>query len=400
MSETKQGAEAAPIQQKSESAPDMQLPATQAPPAIIPQAPPAIISQAPPAIISQAPPALVKNESPPAIIEHEPASRKSVWTRRLALIALIGAGGVGFLYWQAHRAPAIPAWIVYGNGRLEADPIDIDTKFAGRILELRVDEGDLVKAGQVLALMDTRDLAQSLKKSEAQVEQAQKAIGEAQANLDQLRSQTLLAKQEMDRADGLIKNGWITRELYDQRRQQLNAANSAQLAAEARLTESNHALQAAQHDAGLVQVNINDNTLVAPRDGRIEYRIANVGEVLAAGGKVFTMLDTSYVYMDVYLPTLNADKIKIGDDARIVLDAYPDRPIPAKASFIADQAQFTPKMVETQTDRDKLMFRIRVRIDPERSQAHAPEVRSGLPGVAYVKTDPSAAWPATLAGKP
>ena len=91
----------------------------------------------------------------------------------MAVLALIGAGA-GYLFWQAHRAPAIPAYIVYGNGRLEADPIDIDTKFAGRIAQLRADEGDKVAAGQVLAVMDTRDLEQTLKKGEAQVEQARK----------------------------------------------------------------------------------------------------------------------------------------------------------------------------------------------------------------------------------
>jgi HlyD family secretion protein len=368
MSETKQGGDSAPLQEKVSSAPETQLPAT-----------------------------LAKGESLPAVVEHQPEGRRSVWTRRLAILALIG-GGAGFLYWQAHRAPAIPAWIVYGNGRLEADPIDIDTKFAGRIAELRADEGDKVVAGQVVALMDTRDLAQNLKKSEAQVEQAQKAIEEAVANVAQWRSQTLLAQQEMVRAQKLIKEGWVTRELVDQRQQQLDTAVSAQTAAEHRVTEAERALNAAEHDAGVIRVNIDDNTLVAPHDGRIEYRLANVGEVLPAGGKVFTMLDTAYVYMDVYLPTLNADKVKIGSEARILLDAYPDHPIPAKVSFLADQAQFTPKMVETQNDRDKLMFRVRVRIDPARSQAHADSVRSGLPGVAYVKTDPNAAWTPALRG--
>ena len=121
--------------------------------------------------------------------------------------------------------------------------------------------------------------------------------------------------------------------------------------------------------------------------------------MLGVGGKVFTMLDTAYVYMDVYLPTLSADKVKIGADSRILLDGYPDRPIPAKVSYLASQAQFTPKMVETKNDRDKLMFRVRVKIDPDRAHAHASEVRSGLPGMAYVKTDDAKEWPVTLQGR-
>jgi HlyD family secretion protein len=96
----------------------------------------------------------------------------------------------------------------------------------------------------------------------------------------------------------------------DQRRQQLDGANAALEAANARVTESEHALEAATHDVELYNVEINDDTLVAPVDGRIQYRIANVGEVLPAGGHVFAMLDTSYVYMDIYLPTDAAGKVR------------------------------------------------------------------------------------------
>ncbi|WP_409560713.1 HlyD family secretion protein [Hyphomicrobium sp. MC8b] len=317
------------------------------------------------------------------------------WRKMLAVLAVIMAiGGAG--YWWMHRVPPLPPGIVMGNGRIEADPIDIATKFAGRVLELRVDEGARVTAGQVLAVMDTRDLDASLKKAEAQAEQAKKSISEAKALLNQQHTQVVLAQQEMDRAESLLKSGWVTKQTYDQRQQTLNSSKAGELAAQARVTEAEHALDAANHDAELYRVNIADNTLVAPRDGRIAYRIANTGEVLAAGGKVFTMLDFGYVYMDVYLPTLEAGKVRIGEDARIVLDAYPDHPIPANVTFIADQAQFTPKMVETQTERDKLMFRVRVRIDPERSEAHADYVRSGLPGVAYVRTDTKTEWPERL----
>jgi HlyD family secretion protein len=322
-------------------------------------------------------------------------------TRKLliGLLAVAFAAGAG-TYWWVNREPSLPAGIVYGNGRLEADPIDIATKFAGRILELHVDEGDVVKAGQVLAVMDTRNLEASLKKAQAQVEQANKAIAEATANVSLAHSRVVLARQQMDRAETLLKNGWITRELFDQRRQQLEGAHAAELAASLRVRASEAVLSAAQHDVELYNINIADNTLVAPRDGRIEYRIANVGEVLPAGGKVFTLLDIGYVYMDIYLPTATAGRVDIGNDARIVLDAYPDRPIAAKVSFIASQAQFTPKMVETQTERDKLMFRIRLRIDAERTRAHGEAVRSGVPGVGYVRFDPQVEWPERLQGGP
>jgi HlyD family secretion protein len=290
----------------------------------------------------------------------------------------------------------LPVGISVGNGRIEADEVDIDTKYAGRVAELMVDIGEVVTPGQVMARMDTRDIEQSLSKSEAQSRQAQRVVEEVQANLTQQETQKVLAEREMDRTRQLMKNGWTTQEIADQRKQQLDAAVAAYNAAQARVFMAQHALEAAQHDAGFYKIQIADNTLVAPKAGRIQYRLANIGEVLAAGGKVFTMLDFTYVYMDIYLPTAEAGKVKVGADAHIVLDAYPDHPIPAKVSFVASQAQFTPKTVETQTERDKLMFRIRVRIDQERLLAHSDAIRSGLPGVTYVRWDPKVAWPKSL----
>ena len=292
----------------------------------------------------------------------------------------------------------LPAGIVSGNGRIEADEIDIDTKFAGRIAEMLADEGDMVKGGQVLARMDTRDLEASLKKSEAQVLQARHALEEARANVVQQTTQVTLAKQEFDRTSALVTRGFATLELLDQRRQALNGATAALAAANDRVDEAERAIDAATHDAELYKVNIADNTLAAPRDGQIQYRIANIGEVLPAGGRVFAMLDILYVYMDIYLPTAEAGKVRIGADARIALDAVPNVAIPAKVAFVATQAQFTPKTVETKDERDKLMFRVRVRIDPERLRARGEYVRSGLPGVGYVKYDPSVAWPDKLQG--
>ena len=322
--------------------------------------------------------------------------RRRLWLQVALALAVLAAGVGGGRYWWQQLHPPLPPGIVFGNGRLEADEINIDTKYAARIGEMLADEGDLVKAGQVVARMDTRDLQASLKKSEATVRQARRAIDEANANVVQQKAQVLLTQQEFDRATTLLKKGFQTQEVVDQRQQQLDGAHAALDAANARVIEFEHALEAATHDVELYNVQINDDTLVAPRNGRIQYRIANLGEVLPAGGHVFAMLDTSYVYMDIYLPTLQAGKVRYGADARIVVDAYPKAAIPAKVIYIATQAQFTPKTVETATERDKLMFRIRVRIDADWLRGRSDAVSSGLPGVTYILADSAAQWPASL----
>jgi HlyD family secretion protein len=328
----------------------------------------------------------------------KPLSRRAWWLRVVLMLAVLGGGGEAAIYWWQRLHPALPAGIVFGNGRLEADEINIDTKYAARIAEILVDEGDIVKAGQVVARMDTRDLTASLKKAEAQVGQAHRAVDEANANVDQQKTQVLLAQQEFDRAKYLVQKGFQTKEVMDQRQQQLDGANAALNAANLRVIEFQHALDAATHDVELYSVQIADDTLIAPRDGRIQYRIANVGEVLPAGGHIFAMLDTSDVYMDIYLPTEQAGKVRYGADARIVVDAYPNIPIPARVTYIATQAQFTPKTVETQNERDKLMFRVRVRIDADWLRRRSDAVSSGLPGVAYVLASRDATWPGRLQG--
>ena len=128
------------------------------------------------------------------------------------------------------------------------------------------------------------------------------------------------------------------------------------------------------------------------------YRLAEPGEVLAAGGKVLTVLELTDVYMTIFLPTALAGRIAVGSEARIVLDAVPQYVIPATVSFVAARAQFTPKDVETRTEREKLMFRVKVRIDPELLTKYRDQVKTGLPGVAYVRLNAGAALAGTLAG--
>ncbi len=316
----------------------------------------------------------------------------------LLLLALIAAAGGGY-YWWSTRPPGLPPGIVSGNGRLEADEIDIDTKFPERVAQLFVDEGDLVKAGQLLALMDVRDYEAQLKKAQATAQQAERTLAEAQENVKQQQTLVVFAHQELLRAHDLVAKEFMTRETLDQRVQQMNAASAALAGAQDRVGEAERALEAAKRDVELLEVNIADSRLIAPVDGVIQYKISNVGEMLAVGGKVFTMLDTSYVYMDIYLPTAEAGQVRLGDDALIVLDALPGLALPAKVVFLATEAQFTPKAVETKTERDKLMFRIRVRINRDLLHAHRRDVRTGLPGVAYVRFDRSVAWPDWLQTK-
>lgn len=342
-------------------------------------------------------PLLPPDAAVPATIPLEAVNRKPrlrLWIALILVVLAASAGGAR--YWWQHIAPALPAGIASGNGRVEADEIDIATKFGGRIAVLLADEGDTVVAGQVVGQIDITDLEASLARKKAEVKRLESVLEGARADSDRRNTEVTLAVQNFKRTGFLFEKGYATKELLDQRQQQLDAATASLTGAKALLQAAEQALEGARHDAHLTEVDIADATLVAPRDGRIQYRLANTGEVLGPGGKVFTMLDVGYVYMDLFLPTEQAGRTAVGADARIVLDALPESPIPAKVVFVSDQAQFTPKAVETKAERDKLMFRIRVRADDGFLHAHPNQIRAGSPGIGFVRLDATTDWPATL----
>jgi HlyD family secretion protein len=332
----------------------------------------------------------------PAVISQPLPPRPPRWRRIALWTFVVVAAAIGGAYWFTHGGVTLPPGIAWSNGRLEANEIDIDTKFAGRVAAVLADEGDVVQAGQVVARMDNRDLEASLRQAEAQIAQSEHSIAASVAERDQAASQTKLAAQELQRARSLVSKGFETQEVLDQRQSQFEMARAAYIAAQARIDSATAARNAAMQSAEVIRVNIADGTLVAPRDGAIQYRLANIGEVLGAGGRVFTMLEMSYVYMDIFLPTAEAGRVALGADARVVLDALPGVSFAAKVAFVASQNQFTPKMVETKSERDRLMFRVRVRIEPEVAKAQAARLRAGLPGVAYVQLDRQESWPSSL----
>ena len=314
----------------------------------------------------------------------------------LGVLLLVVAGAS--VWWFYFRIPPLVGF-GSGNGRLEVQEIDVATKFPGRIAEVLVDEGDSVQVGQVVARMDSSSLNAQVREAEAQVQRARQGQVTAKALIAQRRSEALLAERDLERARALYVNANISAKDHDRARSAMDTAKAATTQAEAQSTEADAAIAAALAQKERIQVDLKDSVLTAPRSGRVQFRLAEPGEVLAAGGKVLTLIDPTDVYMTVFLPAAEAGKIALGAQARITLDAAPNLVIPAAVSFVADKAQFTPKEVETRTEREKLMFRIKVKIDPELVKGHEAQVKPGLPGVAYVQLDSSVQWPPSLQTK-
>lgn len=305
------------------------------------------------------------------------------------VLLLLAAGGLG--YWKSLH-DRLPEGLSMGNGRLESTEVQIASKVPGRLAEVLVDEGDKVTRGQLLARIDTRTMEAQRSQAEAEVLRARENYAAAQASVQLRQSELLLASQELKRVREIYQRKFASQQLLDQQQARYDTATSAVVAARAQLAAIKAAIGAAEAQVAQLTSEIDDSSLRAPIDGIIQLRLAEPGEVLGAGGRVLMLIDPSDQYMNLYLPAATTGRLTVGDQARIVLDALPEQALPAKIAFVAAKAQFTPKQVETRDERQKLVFRVKLRLT---APSAVPQAKPGMPGAGYVRTA-EVDWPANL----
>ena len=290
----------------------------------------------------------------------------------------------------------LPDHLVVTNGRIESTEVDVATKLAGRVVEVRAREGDTLEAGTVAARLDTANLEAQLRQAQAELQRAHWDREYSEAIVSQRESEREHARRELERLRELEGRSFVAVEQVDQARTNARTADAALRAARMKVSETSAAIDAATAQIDRIAVDIEDTSLKAPRRGRVLYRLAEPGEVLGAGGKVLTLLDLSDVYMVLFLPETVVGQVAIDSEVRIVFDAAPAYVIPARVSFVAARAQFTPKQVETRSEREKLVFRVKAHLDPSLLDRYEPMVKVGVPGVAYFNLDQQTPWPAWL----
>jgi HlyD family secretion protein len=314
----------------------------------------------------------------------------------IAVLVIAVAGFFGWRYWQGQKAAELPPGIAAGNGRIEAKLVDISTKEPLRVKEVLVQEGDLVQPGQVAVRLDTVTLEAQLAEARGQVAQAQEQIGIVNASIAKRQSEIALAKIETDRVGRMLAENASSQREYDVRKMTLATTTSSLAEERARLSAARQQVTVAEANVATIQTRIDDATLVSPVLGRVLYRLAEPGEVLGAGGKVITLVNLEDVYMEIFLPSAQAAALKVGAEGRITVDSQPDRAAVGYVTFVSPEAQFTPKEVETQSEREKLMFRVKIQIPKELVGNYIESIKTGIRGVGYVKVNESAAWPEWL----
>lgn len=315
----------------------------------------------------------------------------------LAVVVVVAGAAAGYAYWLQAQASRVPPGLARANGRIETERVDVTTKYAGRLAEVRANEGDFVQKDSILVRMDLTEILAQLTAAKAAVHRAHQGVARALADVALREAELRLAEADLTRTAELARTKTATQAELDRRTAQRDVSKAALEGAKAAIEDAKAATEVAVAQVAQIEATIADMTLKAPVSGRVEYRLARAGEVVGAGGRVLTLLDLSDVHMTIFLPTGQAGRVELGSEARIVLDSAPEYVVPATISFVAAEAQFTPRYVETANEREKLMYRIKLHIDPRVLETYRGYVKAGMTGNAYVKIRAGATWPTNLA---
>jgi HlyD family secretion protein len=313
----------------------------------------------------------------------------------LAILIIIGAA-VGTFYFKNRQKPVQNSVPVSGN--IEITDVEVSFKIPGRVEKRLVSEGEMFKAGQVMARLDSQDLAQEVARQKAQVAAAQAAlreletgsrpeeIAQAEAVLERTQADGDRARTEWERQKKLYEREVISTREYDQAKTTFESAEARIREAKENLTlvrkgprqekidQAKAVLEQAKQALAQAETRMGYSVLVAPLSGIVLSENVEPGEYVSPGTPVITVGDLSRVYLRAYIDETDLGRVKLGQKVRVTTDTFPGKTYEGDITFIASQAEFTPKNVQTQKERVKLVYRIKVDIpNPNR------ELKPGMP---------------------
>ena len=290
---------------------------------------------------------------------------------------------------------------------MEAREADLGFRTTGRIELISVDEGDRISEGQLLAVLDQQELAAALAAARARAEAAgatleeltegfrSEEIEQARAVLRAAERRRLDATRDLERAKNLYEDGAISEQALDDRETVATVAESEMQGASERLrllesgTRSERisaqraSLAASEAEAERVEALLEYAQITAPNAGLITIRHREPGEIVSAGAAVLTLMNPDDRWVRIYVRADRVGRLSIGQTAMITADAYPERTYTGRVVFIASEAEFTPRDVQTTEERVKLVYRVKVRIEGDSSF----DLKPGLAADVRLETD-------------
>lgn len=310
------------------------------------------------------------------------------WLFVTAAVILAGAGaGAVWVYDTATAEAAVPG-LVTANGRLEVRQIHVSSAAGGRVMNLRIREGEAVHAGDTLAVLDSRRQRAAVAGMEAAAAAANQGSVGAERRALALESQLALARVEARRYRRLFERDAAPRQAAERAE-----AAFAQLENELAAAQSGHGLAVEQANLGRARLEgaraeLDEAIVTAPAHGTVSQILVRQGEVAAPGFPIMGLRTTGDVVLRVYLPLVDAERVRPGAPARIHVDAFPDRAFEGAVERVASEAEFTPRDIHMPDERTTLVYEVTVRIRDD-----GGVLKDGFPADAWIRWDDGASWP-------
>jgi HlyD family secretion protein len=327
--------------------------------------------------------------------------------KAVVLVLLIAIGGTVF-YVLRNKKPKDEN-VVRVSGNIEITDAAASFKIAGRVTERLVTEGEMVKAGQIIARLDDIDLKQEVNLRRAELDAAKASlkelhagfrpeeIQEATATLARTKAEEERYKKDFERQEGLFQKEVISQRELEATRMSYETANAKVREAEQQLTlrkkgfraeqieQGEAKLQQAQQALDIAETRLGYATIVSPFDGLVLSKSIEPGEYVSAGTPIVTIGQMNNVWLRAYIDETDLGRVHVGQSAKVRTDSYPNKTYPGQISFISSESEFTPKTVQTEKERVKLVYRIKIDISNPEMQ-----LKPGMPADAEIALQKSA----------
>lgn len=318
-----------------------------------------------------------------------------IQARQATLLVALGlallVGGSAIAYWRLKPAPA-PEQVIYGSGRIEADEVRVGLEVGGRVVENNAVEGATLRAGARVARVEPADVALQAERAASQLAAAAETEAQVVSQIRLAQHHAMTARTDLDRFETLARDGYAPAQRLDVVRNTYQAAADEVAVLKARRAEAAAQARAAGKALELSRSQLAKTSVGAPITGAVLQRLAEPGEVVAAGQPVAVLADLTRVKLRIFLGERDLGKVRLGAPARIRVDAFPGRDFTARVARVDAQAQFTPRDIHMQDERSRTVYG--VTLDAPNPQG---VLKPGMPADAWILWDARAAWPARLA---
>lgn len=313
---------------------------------------------------------------------------KRVWIVAVVLVLIAAGSWYGY---ELLKPEPVAAQVVYGSGRIEADEVRVAPEVGGRVVELTGREGEALMRGTVVARIDPVDYELQASQAEAQRKAASYSTRQIDAQIELAEHHASIARADLARYETLRRQGWATIPQLDVRRNAYQSAMDQASALRQQRAQTLAQTDVAARSLSLARQRLGRTVVRAPVSGSVLDRLAEPGEVVAAGQPVAIVADLSRVRLKIFVSERDLGKLKLGAPAKLRVDAFEGRDFPARVARVDAQAQFTPRDVHVQDERARTVYGVTL----EAANAEGL-LKPGMPADAWILWSRAGAWPQRL----